>query len=183
MSNVVIYDEQLLKHQFIEAYYVRDKNTSPDKIMIQIRAPKRMLTEWITDPGFQRELEKIDSERAWLAKEVIYRNLEPIFKNLADIAGTKGLGAVKAAELMLKIAGVIKTTGGGGGSGAQVTVNNNTVIENLPKGLSIEELIGKRDEVARLLTRLSAEPAEFTEEVGGDRPRDQGGDSPRALPD
>lgn len=161
MSEMITYDSDVLKRQFIELYYLRGSDDSPDKLMKKIGAPQRMLTEWVSDSTFQRELEQIDYERAWMAKEVIYRRVGDIFNNIAQMAVEHKSGAIKAAELMFRIAGILKTAGGGGGT--QVTINN-TLGDDALKGMNLEELTKQRDELAGILAQL-AQPAEFEEEA------------------
>lgn len=161
MSEIIRYDEPVLKRQFIELYYLRGSEDDPAKLMAKIKAPRRMLTEWIAeDPDFQKELERIDAERAWMAKEVIYRKITEIFENVAGLATERNRMSMRAAELMFKIAGILKTAGGG--AQTNVTINN-TLGQEVTKGMSLEELVNKRDEVASLLAQLEAEPADFEE--------------------
>lgn len=160
MSEMITYDHDMLKRQFIELYYLRGSDDSPDKLMKKIGAPQRMLTEWISDPTFQQELEQIDQERAWMAKEIIYRRVGDIFENIAQMAVERKTGAIRAAELMFRIAGILKTAGGGS---TQVTINN-TLGEEALKGMNLEELTKQRDELAGILAQL-AQPAEFEEET------------------
>lgn len=157
---ITTYNEDILKRQFVELYYLRGTEDAPNTLMDRIKAPRRMLTEWISDPQFQQELERIDAERAWLAKEVIYRRIHEIFTNMSQIATERNRDALRAAELMFRVIGMVQTAGGG--KGTSVTINN-TLGQDTLKGMSLEELVSKRDELATILAGLSAEPAEFEE--------------------
>lgn len=164
MKHVYTFNEDAKKREFIDHYFSRGPEDSPDKIMDAIEAPRRMLTEWISDPAFQSELEQIDQERAFMAKEVVYRKIQSIFDRVVDMAtGDRSTdsSALRAAELMLKVVGVLRTQGGG--SGTSVTINN-TLGQEALKGMNLDDLKKQRDELAGLLVQLS-QPAEFEEKA------------------
>lgn len=150
------------REQFIDRYRNRDKNTGPAHILQALGLHRGVMHQWLKDPEFVKDLDTVDLERAWLAKEVIYRQLGALVENLSEIALSNTRDTIKASELLLKISGMIKREGGAPGAKTQIVINN--APQEDPKQMSLEQLTSKRDELAGLLDRL-ATPAEFEEKT------------------
>lgn len=158
-------DDFTLQQEFLDVYSRRGATDTPARLCNIIGAKYSQSIKWIKDPSFRKEMEEIDEQRVFMAKEQIFRRLPTIIDRLCNLASDeeKHANALKAAELLVKIAGLIKTTPGADRT-TSVTVNN-LVQENI-QGLSLKELEAKKVEVANLLHAVSrAEPGVFEEET------------------
>jgi hypothetical protein len=154
-SEIVRYDEPMLKSKFIEMYFLRSEKMSPDKILAKIGAPERMFTEWLQDENFRDELDKIDAEKAWAAREVVFRKLPKILDSMVEVAmdPTRRNG-IRAGEILLKIAGVIPERV----QAVKAAQGNTTVnIVSQTNKMSIDQLVEKKDELLRVIAQLGPE--------------------------
>lgn len=157
-------DPTIQKRQFIELYYHRKRDDTPQKLMQKIGLDPRQLTDWLEDQDFQRELDKIDNERAWMAREIVFRRIDEVFNNMVQMAVERTRQSTKAAEMMLKVTGVLASYQN------KVAVQVNAGDKSVEVGgMDLDELTKKRDEIKALLASVDADDATFEEDSDGTR--------------
>lgn len=156
-------DDESGKRKFLEIYS-KGRPCNLQKLLELCDVKHQQYLSWLDDPDFMQEMEAAQAKIFFLAKDDIVRNIGLICQKLvisATASETGTANSLKAAELILKITGLISQAGGGK---TQVTINN-TAVEHQTnlKGMSIEELNDKRDELSKILKSFKIEPAEFEE--------------------
>ena len=156
-------DDENGKRRFLELYS-KGRQCTLSKLLELCEVRQDQYLAWLDDPEFMQDMEAAQTKIFFLAKDEIVRNVGLICHKLV-ISATSGetttSNSLKAAELILKITGLISQAGGGK---TNVTINN-TAVEHQTnlKGMSIEELNDKRDELSKILKAFKVEPAEFEE--------------------
>lgn len=150
------FDETLKRREFIEAYRTRKSNEAPRELMDQIGAPRRMLSSWLSDQTFRGELDQIDSERVWLAREVVYRKIGDIFTVMAELASQRGPNSLRAAEVIFRAISPTKE---------QKSKEEGTTEQQ--GSVSTDELVRRRDELLKILQDAEGD-------VGGDAQESDG---------
>jgi hypothetical protein len=157
----VPFNEELKRRQFVELYHNRKPDETPQLIMDQIGAPRRMLAQWIADSDFRDELDKIDGLRVWLAKEVFFRKIGDVFETVANLASQRGANSLRAAEVMVKIVGVVREPR------AVPATPQGQEAEKSQGSTTLDELVRQRTEIMEVLKSVGGGPADDAEAVSG----------------
>lgn len=126
-----------MKQEFVARYAVRKDRTSPQSIMKNLGCDPDMLVDWLQDHDFIDELRRLDHIRSFSIIEEIHRAMPKIVESMIQVAQDPAKkNGIKAAETLMKLAGVLTETHGRISSSTNIAI----VDQRGNHELSVEEL-------------------------------------------